>query len=111
MQSLEYLEKHSTVKGQYFLSLLDTHSGSKSGVPGNVFRDIFYVCEQCGRHMTQRIASSHHEDADLGDVTCINRKLIATAAGTTGLGDTIYAHKNNVKRVPIPFPELEPLYK
>lgn len=108
-QSLQFSDKH-TVKGQYFLRLLDTHgSGGKSGVPENIFKEIFYVCWQCGRHMTERVSSSHHEDADLGDMTCINRKS-AVDAGAAGSGDTFHGHKNKVERVPIPFPELEPLY-
>ncbi len=109
-QSSEYSDKR-TVKGQYFLSLLDTHSsGGKSGVPANIFMEIFYVCRQCGRHMTERVSSNHHEDADLGDMTCINRRS-AVAAGAAGSGDTFHGHKNKVERVLIPFPELEPLYE
>ncbi len=110
-QSSENSDRH-TVKGQYFLSLLDTHwhgSGGKSGVPENIFKEMFYVCRQCGRHMTERVSSSHHEDADLGDMTCINRRS-AVAAGAAGSGDIFHSHKNKVERVLIPFPELEPLY-
>lgn len=109
MLSQEYSANYA-VKGQYFLRLLDTHGvGGKSGVPESMFREIFYVCGQCGRHMTERLSPNHHEDADLGDMTCVNRKLAAAAAEASIAGDTSHAHTKNM-RVPIPFPVLEPLY-
>lgn len=109
-QSQQQYSADRSAKGQYFLRLLDTHGvGGASGVPESVFRDIFYVCRQCGRYMTERVSPNHHEDIDLGDLTCINRKSVA-AATAAGLGDTSHAQKSKVRKIAEDFPVLEPLY-
>ncbi len=47
---------------KYFLHLLDAHNaGQEAGVDEYTFRSIFYVCHDCGRYMTKRMASSHHD--------------------------------------------------
>ncbi len=47
---------------KYFLHLLDAHNaGQEAGVRRITFRSIFYVCHDCGRYMTKRMASSHHD--------------------------------------------------
>ncbi len=56
--------------------LLDVHnSDHAAGVSEEVFRSIFYVCEQCNRYMTQRVSRDHYEDTDFEDNTCINLRL------------------------------------
>lgn len=82
--------------------LLDAHnSDHAAGVPENIFRSIFYLCKQCGRYMTQRVSREHHEDTDLGDITCINLKL-AKDLKTVARGDSF---KAGVRE----FPALQPL--
>ncbi len=55
---------------RHFLQLLDAHNiGRKAGVSEDVFKSIFYACNQCGRYVTDRMAFNHHdgetgEDAD-----------------------------------------------
>ncbi len=47
---------------KYFLHLLDTYNvGQEAGVDEYTFQDIFYVCYHCGRYMTKRMASAHHD--------------------------------------------------
>ena len=65
--------------------LLDVHnSDHAAGVSEEVFRSIFYVCEQCNRYMTQRVSRDHHEDTDFEDNTCINLRLGAENGNVTG---------------------------
>lgn len=106
----QYSDNCTTKAQQYFLRLLDTHGpGGASGVPESVFKDIFYVCGQCGWYMTERVSPNHHKDTDLGDLTCINRKSVV-AATATGPEDTSRAQKNKVRKIAEDFPILEPLY-
>lgn len=51
--------------------------------------------------MTQRVSREHHEDTDLGDITCINLKL-AKDLKTVARGDSF---KAGVRE----FPALQPL--
>ncbi len=78
--------------------LLDAHnSDHAAGVPEDVFRSIFYLCKQCGRYMTQRVSREHHEDADIGDDTCVNRAKKGK-------------NKSRLRVVAEPFPILQPLF-
>lgn len=57
--------KDSSVKHVYFLWLLDVHNvGQATGVPEDIFKEIFYTCAECGRYMTQRVSFNHHDDSD-----------------------------------------------
>ena len=48
-----------------FPRMLDAHDTDYSmGVSEDTFRAIFYICKHCGRYMTKRISSKHHEDED-----------------------------------------------
>lgn len=89
-----------------FMWLLDAHNSDHSaGVSESVFRSIFYTCKQCGRYMTQRVSRDHHDDADLGDYTCINRTL-----GTDSDSETRFnAEKDSFRVKALPFPTLQPL--
>lgn len=47
----------------YFLWLLDAHNIDRAmGVPEDIFQELFYTCEGCGRYMTQRVSFNHRED-------------------------------------------------
>ena len=49
----------------YFLWLLDAHNtGQATGVPEEIFKEIFYECAECGRYMTKRLSFNHHDDSD-----------------------------------------------
>lgn len=53
------------IKTMIFPRILDAHDSDYSaGVSEDTFRAIFYICPHCGRYMTQRISSKHHEDED-----------------------------------------------
>ncbi len=85
--------------------LLDAHnSDHAAGVPEDVFRSIFYICKQCGRYMTQRVSREHHEDADLGDYTCINR----TGEGVELNGN--FRLNDKFRVLAESFPILQPLF-
>lgn len=70
---------HFPVK--YFLHLLDAHNvGQEAGVDERTFRSIFHVCHHCGRYMTSRMASPHHDkdefgESDSGDTELQNANL------------------------------------
>lgn len=45
--------------------MLDAHdTGREAGISEDVFRSIFYACEQCGRYTTKRM-SFHHREGEL----------------------------------------------
>ncbi|KAF8956818.1 hypothetical protein BDZ97DRAFT_1925084 [Flammula alnicola] len=101
-------------KRVYFMLLLDVHRADhSSGVQEDIFRAMFYVCRQCGRYMTQRVSGEHHEDADLGDYTCINSSLLLLAPGPANgadLKDVSITGKDRLGAAAQEFPALEPLY-
>ncbi len=91
------------IKTMIFPRMLDAHDSDYSmGVSEDTFRAIFYICQHCGRYMTKRISSKHHEDEDFNfDSTffCVSRhnksgQLIEGAARQKSLE---------------PFPALSPL--
>lgn len=53
------------IKTMIFPRMLDAHgSDFAAGICEDLFKEIFYICPDCGRYMTARISSKHHDDED-----------------------------------------------
>lgn len=94
--------------------MLDVHDpGHEAGLPEDVFKAIFYVCDQCDRYMTRRISFAHFDEEVDSNIagrrkhtacvylrTCVKKILDARKSG---------CHQPELLRKMMEFPTLEPL--
>ncbi len=87
-----------------FPRMLDAHDSDYStGVSEDTFRAIFYICQHCGRYMTKRISSKHHEDEDFD----FDSTFFCAYLRKNGQPAERVARRKSLQ----PFPALSPLLK